>query len=157
VGWVGSDALTEALADAPCGCDLADEAEKLRAREPRGAAVLDADALLAQAAWKCPRTCGNWNPTGLDADHRTALDNVCRLTGLDAEDLRTCPGAYTRTPDAHEAATLLRWLKSSALHLRVPHPTGAQIDALDELQNALNAREADELERLKRKDSDRGQ
>lgn len=157
MGWVGSHALTDALADAPCGCDLAEQADRLRASEPRGAKVLDADAEHHRAAWRCPRTCGNWNPTDLDAEHRGALDNVRRLTGLDEEDLRTCPGAYTRTHDAHEAATLLRWLKSGALHLRVPHPTGAQIDALDELSSALSAREADELERLKRKDRDRGQ
>ena len=130
----------------------------MRAREPRGAAVLDADALLAQAAWKCPRTCGDWQPAGLDATHETALVQVRRLVDLDAESLRTCPGAYTRTPDAHEAAKLLRWLKAGALPMRVPHPSGAIVDALDELQSALGAREVDELERLKskRKDGDRG-
>jgi hypothetical protein len=52
--------------------------------------------------------------------------------------------------------THLRWLRAGALHLRCPHPTGAEVDALDLAQDSLAARERDELERAKRKDPTRG-
>lgn len=117
----------------------------------RGAAVLEADAVLHQQAWRCPRAGGSVSPEALDNAHRAALASVCRLTKSSPDDVRTCPGHYARTPDAHEAVKLLRWLKAGALHLRVPHPSGAVIDALDELQSALGAREANDLERLRRK------
>lgn len=120
----------------------------------RGAEVLLNDAALYQRAWRCPRTKGGKiDPASLGADQLAALERVRRLTGCDPEDLRTCPGHYTRLPEAHEATRLLRWLQRGALHLRVPHPLGTQIDALDELQDSLSAREADELERLKSKDT----
>jgi len=120
--------------------------------DARGAKVLAGDAVACQRAWKCPRSKGGAiNPDALDDDHRATLDRVRTLTGCDADDVRTCPGHYTRTPEAHEAVKLHRWLKAGALALRSPHPSGVVVDALDEFAAALSAREADELERMKRK------
>lgn len=120
--------------------------------DERGAKVLAADAVACQSAWRCPRSKGGEiNPDALDDDHRTALARVRALTGCGADDLRTCPGHYTRTAEAHELVRLHRWLKAGALPLRCPHPSGAVVDALDELASALGAREADDLERLRRK------
>lgn len=119
--------------------------------DARGAKVLAGDAVTCQKAWRCPRTKGGAiNPDALDDDHRAALDRVRALTGCDADDVRTCPGHYTRTPEAHEVVKLHRWMKAGALALRLPHPSGVVVDALDEFATALNAREADELDRMKR-------
>lgn len=121
----------------------------------RGAAVLEGDAAVYQREWRCPRKQGGAiDPEALDAPHQAALDRVRRLAGCDPEDVCTCPGYYVRRPEAHEAVKLLRWLKAGALSLRCPHPSGAVIDALDELQGALSAREAAELERLRSKAPD---
>jgi hypothetical protein len=119
--------------------------------DERGAKVLAADAVACQSAWRCPRVGGAIDPDALDDDHRTALARVRSLTGCSADDVRTCPGHYTRTAEAHELVRLHRWLKAGALPLRCPHPSGAVVDALDELASALGAREADDLERLRRK------
>jgi hypothetical protein len=119
--------------------------------DERGAKVLAADAVACQSAWRCPRVGGAIDPDALDDDHRAALARVRSLTGCSADDVRTCPGHYTRTAEAHELVRLHRWLKAGALPLRCPHPSGAVVDALDELASALGAREADDLERMKRK------
>jgi hypothetical protein len=119
--------------------------------DERGAKVLAADAVACQSAWRCPRVGGAIDPDALDDDHRTALARVRSLTGCGVDDVRACPGHYTRTADAHELVRLHRWLKAGALPLRCPHPSGAVVDALDELASALGAREADDLERMKRK------
>jgi hypothetical protein len=148
VGRVGSVALTEAFGGAVCGCDLAEQAATMA--DARGAKVLAADAVACQSAWRCPRVGGAIDPDALDEEHRAALDRVRALTGCDDNDLRTCPGHYTRTPEAHEVVRMHRWLKAGALHLRVPYPTGAMVDALDLFAESLAAREADELERMKR-------
>lgn len=122
----------------------------------RGAKVLERDAGLARAAWRCPRAGGAIDPDALDEAHRGALDRVRRLTGCSAEDLRTCPCHYTRKPEAHEVVKLHRWLKAGALALRCPYPSGAIVDALDEFVSALGAREANDLERLKQKGASGG-
>lgn len=150
MGRVGSVALTEALGSAVCGCDLAEQAAAMT--DPRGAKVLQGDAVAYQRAWRCPRSEGGAiNPAALDEEHRAALDRVRALTGCDEEDMRTCPGHYVRAPEAHEVVRLHRWLKAGSLHLRVPYPSGATIDALDLFAESLSAREADEIERMKRK------
>lgn len=119
--------------------------------DARGAKVLAADAVACQSAWRCPRSKGGAiNPAALDDEHRAALDRVRALTGCDADDVRTCPGHYTRTAEAHELVKLHRWLKAGALALRSPYPSGVVVDAIDEFSTALAAREADELERMKR-------
>lgn len=127
--------------------------------DERGAKVLLSDAEHYRRAWMCPRReGGRIAPDELGPDQRAALERARRLTRCGADDLRTCPGHYVRLPEAEEAVRLLRWLKSGALALRLPFPSGAQIDALDELQSALGAREADDLERLKAQSKDpRGQ
>lgn len=148
VGWFGSDALTAALADAPCGCELDDTAAPMT--DERGAKVLRADAVVARDAWRCPRAGGAIDPSALDEAHCDALRKARALTGCDASDLRTCPGFYARTPQAHEVVKLLRWQKAGQLQLRCPHPTGVVVDALDEVSSAIAARERDDMERLRR-------
>jgi hypothetical protein len=142
------------MADTPCGCDLAEQAATMA--DARGAAVLRDDAVACRRAWRCPRDGGAIDPDALDPAHRVALDRVRALTGCDADDLRTCPGHYVRTADAHEVVKLHRWLKAGALHLRTPHPSGVVIDALDEFASSLSAREADEVERMKRNTKEPG-
>ena len=150
MGWYGSQSLIDAMVSAPCGCDLAEQADGMT--DARGAAVLRADAVLCREAWRCPRAEGGAiDPDALPETHRAALVTVRRLTGCDEDDIQTCPGHYARLSEAHEAVRLLRWMKAGALAQRMPHPSGAIVDALDELQNALNARESDEMDRARRK------
>ncbi len=149
MGWVGSDALREALGDAACGCDLLERADS--EPDPRGAAVLRSDAAACQQEWRCPRAGGRIDPEALGEGHRAALDRVRQLCGAGEGELLTCPGHYTRDVGAHRVVTALRWLRAGALHLRDPHPSAALVDALDLAQNSLADREHDELERARRK------
>lgn len=149
VGWVGSVALSDALLDAPCGCDLEETAAA--SRDDREAAVFRADAAIHRAAWRCPRIEGGIiAPDALDDAHQTALTRARAVTGCTADEMRTCPGHYARTDEAHEVVVLMRWQKSGQLQLRMPNPTGAVVDAIDVACSALAAREADEIERMKR-------
>jgi hypothetical protein len=147
VAWVGSVALTEALGDAACGCDLIERAEQ--ETDPRAAAVLRADGEACQREWGCPRVCAG--PVALDAVHRDALDRATRLFDAEPGELTACPGVYARRPEAHRIVKALRWHRSGQLALIDPHPTGALVDALDLVQSGLAARERDELERARQK------
>lgn len=146
--------MTEALGDAACGCDLAERAAA--ETDPRGAEILARDAAACRAEWRCPLAGGRVGAEDLPAPQRAALERVSRLCGAEDGELRACPGYYPRRPEAHRAVVLLRWLRAGALALRCPHPTGAEVDALDLVQDSLAARERDELERAKRKEPDRG-
>ena len=149
MGWVGSESLKDALSDAPCGCDLEETAATMT--DTRGADVLRADAAIYRAAWRCPRAKGGTiDPDALDDVHRAAITRVCALTGCDDTDVRTCPGHYARTPQAHEVVRLLRWQRAGQLQMRMPHPLGTVVDALDEAAQAVSAREADEIARIRR-------
>lgn len=152
VGWVGSLALKECLGAAVCGCDLAEQAERERDTRAREALVADAD--LYREQWRCPRRGGAIDPGALDEEHRAALERVRNLTGADEGEIRTCPGHYARLPDAFEAVELLRWFDKGQLHLRHPHPTPAVVEAVDLARGSVAARERDEIERLKTKDTD---
>lgn len=118
--------------------------------------MLARDAEACRAEWRCPLAGGRIAPSELPDTHVAAIDRVSRLCRAEEGEIRTCPGYYTRRPEAHRAVTHLRWLRANALHLRCPHPTGAEVDALDLVQESLAARERDELDRAKRKDTDRG-
>lgn len=139
------------MADAPCGCDLRERAEAMA--DERGARVLLDDAANACASWGCAH--GGCSPVALSPAHLKALDVVRAITGAAPEDITRCPGSYARTPEAHEASRLLRWMKAGALALRVSHPTPAQVEAIDTSLDSLSAREAWEMERA-RKGVDRG-
>lgn len=43
----------------------------------------------------------------------------------------------------------MRWLKAGSLHLRLPYPTAAEVEAIDLALDSLTAREAWELEQIK--------
>lgn len=161
MAWVGSVALSEALGDAACGCDLIERAEQ--ETDPRAAAVLRADGEACQREWGCPRARDKHGkpvafPPGfaLDAVHRDALDRATRLFDAEPGELTACPGAYARRPEAHRIVKALRWHRSGQLALIDPHPVGALVDALDLVQSGLAARERDELERARRKPQKEG-
>lgn len=119
--------------------------------DKRGADVLRADADIHRAAWRCPRAKGGAiDPDALDDAHRGAIAKACALTGCDDTDVRTCPGYYARTPQAHEVVRLLRWQRAGQLQMRMPHPLGTVVDALDEVSSSVSARERDEMERMRR-------
>jgi hypothetical protein len=139
------------MIDTPCGCDLRDRAEAMA--DARGASVLLADARDACAGWRCRHAGHEPAPLG-DAQQRT-LDVVRSIVGANADEITACPGSYARTPEAHEASRLMRWMRAGALALRCPHPTAAQVDAIDLAMDSLSAREAWELEQA-RKGRDRG-
>ena len=118
--------------------------------------MLHADAETARAAWRCPRAETRSNEP-LDDEHAATLRNTERLVGLSDGALTQCPGCYTRDPDAEEALRLHRWFEKGQLHLRAPHPTGVQVDAIDEVSASLAARSRDDLERARRKsETERG-
>lgn len=148
VGWVGSVALRECLAEAPCGCDLAERAES--ERDPRARKALTADVALHRERWRCPRAEGGAvDPSALGEAHRAALERTRALTGADEGEFRTCPGHYARMPEAFAAVELLRWFDKGQMHLRCPHPTPAVVEAIDLARGSVAARERDEIERLK--------
>lgn len=125
-------------------------------KDPRGAATLDGDGQRAQQAWRCPRVCEP-SDEPLPLAQRTAIDNVHRLFGVDTEagdppECSTCPGYYARLPEAFEVARLLPWFRKGQLHLREPNPSGALVDAIDLVEQALSLRESDELRRLRERD-----
>ncbi len=149
MAWVGSVALTEALGDAACGCDLIERAET--EADPRAAAVLRADGEACQREWGCPRVCDRAKPVdALDDAHRAAIERATRLCDAEPGEFTACPGAYARRPEAHRIVRALRWHRSGQLALIDPHPVGALVDALDLVQSGLAARERDELERARR-------
>jgi len=155
VAWVGSVALTEALGDAACGCDLLERAEA--EADPRAAAVLRADGEACQREWGCSRACDAPKPPeALDDAHRVALARAARLYDADPDEITTCPGADARRPEAHRIVRALRWHRSGQLALVDPHPSGALVEALDLVQSGLAARERDELERARRKPAKEG-
>lgn len=123
--------------------------------DERGREVLLADAAAASRAWGCPRA--GCAPVTLDDEHQRARSAVARLAGCDVADFPACPLAGTRTPEAHEAAALTRWMKNGALALRCPHPTPAQIDAIDAVMDSLAERESWELARAREKGGKRGE
>lgn len=113
--------------------------------------MLRSDAAACQREWRCPRLGGRPDPGPLPDGHRAALRRVEALCGAEEGELEACPGSYVRRPEAHRAVTALRWLRAGALHLRNPHPTMAEVEALDLAQDSLAGRERDELERARRK------
>ena len=140
------------MSPAPCGCDLRERART--ESDPRGAASLDADGAACQALWRCPRVTAPDDRTELPAACARALDAVHKLCGVDTaagdpSEFRECPGLAARQPEAHEVAALLGWYRKGQLHLRVPHPSGALVSAIDTVESALAAREADEMRRLR--------
>lgn len=142
----------EAMAGAPCGCDLRDHAATLT--DPRGRGVLDSDGARAQRAWSCPRVTAPDDVRPLPPEAIKALDAVHRLCGVAPDEPREwtgCPCLAARDPAAHEVAALLPWYRKGQLHLRCPYPTGAMVDAIDVTESALAAREADEMRRLRAK------
>lgn len=109
--------------------------------------MLDADGVLAQRAWSCPSA--GFTPKPLSVACKGALVAVHRLVGADpAEELfDTCPCHTVRSADAHTVASLLAWYHKGQLALRVPHPSGALVDAIDCADAALERRKAEEIRR----------
>lgn len=120
--------------------------------------MLRADAAQCREEWRCPRMRRPHDGSPLPEKQRDALARVARLCGAAEGELTVCPGAYVRRPEAHRTVTALRWMRAGALHLRLPHPTMAEVEALDLAQDSLAARERDELKRAsqKQKGGDRG-
>lgn len=134
------------MGGAPCGCDLRERAAS--ERDPRAAAVIEADGIRAQKLWRCPRVC---EPTKdpLPPACDSALRLASRLVGAEPGVLTACPGHYARTAEAHQVASLLPWYRKGQLHLRVPYPSGALVEAIDVTERALAQREADDLRRVR--------
>ena len=138
------------MASHPCGCDLLEEASQMA--DPRGRAVLERDARIAQRAWACP-----W--AGLKGkrhpDTARTLAAVSALVGAEEGEITECPGACVRRPEAHTAVVALTWWKQGQLQLRHPWPSAALVDAIDLVNQSAAAREAAELRRA-REEAQRG-
>ena len=138
------------MASHPCGCDLLEEAAQLS--DPRGRAVLERDARIAQRAWACPHAGLKGAP---HPDTNRTLAEVSALVGAEEGEIVGCPGACVRRPEAHEAVVALQWWKSGQLQLRQPYPSAALCDAVDLVNQSAAAREAAELRRA-REEAQRG-
>lgn len=61
-----------------------------------------------------------------------------------------CPLEYVDHPDVAHAATLHRWWKVGSLEARTAgHLTCAEADAIDAIEDGLQARQSDDAERAK--------
>lgn len=120
--------------------------------------MLDADGERYQRLWRCPRVSAP-SEDPLHPSCARALANVHRLVGSDEAppEFTTCPGHYVRKPEAHQLAAALGWYKKGQLHLRAPNPSGALVDAIDCVENALSQREADEIRRLRAREDGKPQ
>lgn len=146
MGWHGSELLSRALADTPCGCDLALDADA--ETDPRARDVLAADAARLQRVWACPHAGHSGAP---DPSTAAATQAVARLIGCDPGEVVGCPGACVRRADAHEALIALRWWRNGQLHMRHPWPTPALAEAIDLIDTSVSAREAAELRDARKK------
>lgn len=156
-GWVDSDGERAALARAPCGCALREEAEAAPTAHER--AMLGEQAAAAQAAWGCPDD-GEPLPgpdaaPDLDPDHREALEAYGRMTG--AAGFVTCPRRYARLPwvlDATQARACKRdgcfevcWPAASAVLLEATHLVAVGVRARERYDDDARQRELDEMTR----------
>ena len=146
MGGHGSELLTRALGDTPCGCDLALDADA--ETDPRARDVLAADAARLQRVWACPHAGHSGAP---DPSTAAATAAVARLIGCDPGEVVGCPGACVRRADAHEALIALRWWRNGSLAQRHPWPTPALAEAIDLIDTSVSAREAAELRDARRK------
>lgn len=153
MGWVGSAGLREALITSPCGCELAAQAE--READPRAKRVKLAEAKRLQAAWRCP--CAGHPepregaPLGGPQDHTARSVQV--LLGSPRKGARvfdTCPLWYTRDPWVHEVVRAHGWWAKGQLRALSEHPSAVLVDAVDAVERAVRAREADDYERARR-------
>jgi hypothetical protein len=99
--WLGSDQFDAALIQTPCGCELAEKAQ----REPDANArkVLSREATDAQQGWCCPHAGHALRP--LDFARVQTLDAVERMTGW--RGAQTCPRAALSAPGVTDALRLL--------------------------------------------------
>lgn len=138
----------------PCGCDLAERAEKIA--DERARAVLLKDARNAQKRWRCPLA--GHDGGALDVECRRTCVTVERVLGcVDAAradrdeptELHRCPGSYTRTRDAGVVADLYSWWLRSQLAVVWPYPPGTVTDAISALHQGVEAAKADAMRRLR--------
>ena len=144
MGWYGSDLLDEAMSAHPCGCDLAERADQQA--DPRAAAVMRSDAAVFQRLWACPYAGHRGAPA---PETGRTIAAVERLTGALPGEVVGCPGACVRREEAHEALSALRWWRNGQLHLRVPHPSAALVEAIDLIDTSVSAREGAEMRRAR--------
>lgn len=135
--------MSRALADAPCGCDLAAKAHANP--DARARAVLLERAEELRTAWGCPET---REPTQAQ---RAAVEALSRLVGEDIEP-RGCPMRDVAHPDLHRAVRLHRWWRNGEIAQRGPL-SAADIEAVDLIEDSRLRREAWELEEQRRKQS----
>lgn len=69
------------------------------------------------------------------------VEALCGAGGL-----TTCPLYYLRLPWVHRAARARKWAERGQLPVVEPHPPNALIEAIDEIDGALSAREQREHE-----------
>lgn len=144
VAEAGSADLKEIIGDVGCGCDALRNAATEAEPDEQIAEAKRAAAREAQALWRCPsaghrsaRSAGE-----LDPKCQRALSGVEQLCG--AAGLTTCPNHYLRLPWVHRAATARKWAERGQLAIVEPAPSAALIEAINEIDGALAAREARE-------------
>lgn len=140
MGWVGSNALKEAMIDSPCGCDLVQLGRETA--DKRIAKAYESDGVTWQKAWGCPRTCeGTKKPLG--ESQKDVLEQVKRLT--DAEGFETCPLYALRLDWIGDVVRARRWFSKGQLNQRVLFPPMVLVDAIDLIEDSVNARDQYEL------------
>jgi hypothetical protein len=136
------------MSPAPCGCDLAQAAEKHP--DKRGRDVLETDAKAARARWNCVYSGARVEGRELDAGCIRAIDGVSRLIGAKLPRDR-CPGMCGRGVDAHRVTELKEWRDAGQLQLLMPRVPRVYEQAINALTQGLKAREAYELDEIARK------
>ena len=99
--WLGSDQFDAAMVHAPCGCELAEKAQ--READPGARRVLARESTEAQREWRCVHA--GCEPGELSRDRLLVLDAVERMTGW--RGAQTCPRAALSAPGIVDALRLL--------------------------------------------------
>lgn len=107
--WLGSEHFDSAMTRAPCGCDLANKAE--REPDPEAAEMMRSQVALAREAWGC--RFGDCEPVELGREQRLALAAIQRMTGWEAPP--TCPRAALSHPFLIDALRLAPALEHGTL------------------------------------------
>lgn len=144
------------MAGAPCGCQLATEAEDMADPDDRAHGLALAEETRRQ--WRCPYA-GHPEPApgddgaALPQPCRDARERVAKRTGVPVP--ATCPLYPTTMPWAHAAVDLweLRESRSPDCFYR-GRVTPALIDAATEVGRGFNARRADDVKRDTPKSND---
>ena len=95
--------------------------------------------------WRCPFVCGGREPREPAPEAVEPLQEVAAT--IHATGLTTCPNWYASQPAARTVLRARKWAERGLLRERFGKPSLALMEAIDEVDEALDARERDDDER----------